>query len=67
MFSNIPLIDKEKVCKLLLNLDVSKSTGLDELGPRLLKLAGNIIYPVIYYLINLSITQSIFPDLWKSA
>ena len=55
-YFNIPLIDKDKVRKMLVNLDVSKSTGLDELGPRFLKLAANIIYPVIHHIINLSIS-----------
>jgi len=67
MFYNIPFIDEEKVRTMLSNLDASKSTGLDDLGPRFLKLSANIIYPVVHHIINLSISLSIFPDLWKSA
>jgi len=67
MYFNIPLIDRDKVRKMLINLDISKSTGLDDLGPRFLKIAANIIYPVIHHIINLTISQSTFPDVWKTA
>ena len=71
MYFNIPLIrDKDKVRKILLNLDVSKSTSLDVLGPRFLKLAYNIIYTVIhhiFYIKHVSVSQSSFPDVWKTA
>lgn len=67
MFFNIPYISIDMVNKMLSSLDISKSTGLDEIGPRFLKLSAASIYPVIHHILNLSISQSIFPDVWKSA
>ncbi len=67
MFFNIPYITEEKVCKMLNDLDTSKATGLDNLGPRLLKMSANVIYPVIHHLINLSIKESTIPNCWKLA
>ena len=37
---DIPFITTDKVLKYLKDLDVKKSTGTDEIGPRLLKLAS---------------------------
>ena len=42
MYFNSPLIDKDKVRKMFLNLDVSKYTDLDDLGPRFFKLAAPV-------------------------
>ena len=42
MYFNIPFISEETVRKMLLNLDASKSTGLDDIGPRFLKLSSNV-------------------------
>ena len=67
MYFNIPFIGQEKVKQMLLKLDVSKSTGLDNIGPKFLKLSANIIYHVVHHILYLSISQSEFPDAWKSA
>ena len=67
MYFNIPYICEEKVRKMLSNLDISKSTGLDEIGPRFLKLSSNIIYPAICRILNASISQCVFPEKWKLA
>ena len=74
--SKIPLIQPDftlgyihddQVLKLLSTLNVNKSSGTDNLGPRILKLCAPIIYKVVAYLINLSIKTSIFPDKLKEA
>ena len=74
--SKIPLIQDaftrgyihdDQVLKLLLTLNVNKSSGTDNLGPRILKLCAPIIYKVVAYLINLSIKTSILPDKLKEA
>lgn len=67
MFFNIPLIDKENVKKMLLNLDHTKSTGLDDIGARFLKMSASYIYPIIHHVLNLSISQNTFPNVWKLA
>lgn len=67
IFFNIPPIHEQRVHKMLLNLNTSKSTGLDDIGPKFLKLSANIIYPYIHHILNLSISQGIFPVEWKTA
>ena len=49
---NIPEISVEKVLKFLVNIDVTKSTGSDNIGPRLLKLSANYIAESITYICN---------------
>ena len=64
---SIPEINKTFVRKYILNLDISKSTGLDDIGPRILKLSYVIISPSITFLINKSLSLGIFPNVWKTA
>ncbi|MEW8546816.1 MAG: reverse transcriptase family protein [Candidatus Thiodiazotropha sp.] len=63
----IPLIEREKVLKFLSNIDISKATGTDMIGPRLLKLASPYIVDEICFICNHSITSSVFPSKWKEA
>ena len=51
----------------LSNMDVTKATGLDCIGPRLLKIAPNVLKPSITYIINRSIESGGFPCTWKNA
>lgn len=64
---DMPLITTDKVMKSLKNLDVRKSTGMDEIGPRLLKMASPFIAESLTYICNLSIRSSSFPEKWKEA
>ena len=64
---NIPLITNSEVSDYLLNLDVTKSTGLDQISPYILKLSTQIITPSITYLINQSILTGVFPSDLKIA
>ena len=43
------------------------STGLDNIGPRILKMSANIIAPSILFIVNKSITSGKFPSVWKEA
>ena len=63
----IPIIQKEKVSKFLSNIDINKATGIDMIGPRLLKLAAPFIANEITFICNHSITNSVFPSKWKEA
>ena len=63
----IPTVDKEKVLKYLSNVDISKATGTDNIGPRLLKLAAPCMAEEITFTCNNSIRSSCFPDQWKEA
>ena len=66
-FFNMPMLNNEKVLKFLNGLDVSKSTGADDVGPRLLRMAAPFITDSLTYICNLSIKTSTFPDKWKEA
>ncbi|MCG8034833.1 MAG: hypothetical protein JAZ03_22035 [Candidatus Thiodiazotropha taylori] len=64
---HIPPVQKDQVKKFLHNLDVSKATGTDNIGPRLLKLSAPYIANEITYICNQSVGTSIFPEKWKEA
>ncbi|MES9881480.1 MAG: reverse transcriptase family protein, partial [Sedimenticola sp.] len=63
----IPETNEQFVHKYLSSLDVTKATGLDNMGPRLLKLSAIVIAPSITLLVNKSINSCTFPDVWKNA
>ena len=63
----IPSLQKEKVLKFLSNIDINKATGIDMIGPRLLKVAVPYIADEITYICNHSITNFVFPNKWKEA
>ena len=58
-----PLQVKSLICK----LNPNKSTGLDGIGPRILKLCGDSITTPIAFIINKSISDGTFPDSLKCA
>ena len=64
--SNIPV---ENVALTLKNLKVSKSTGLDKIPAKVLKIASSIpvIAPSLTFIFNLSLSSGIFIDDWKNA
>ena len=49
------------------SLNVAKSTGVDKIGPKILKLPANDITPSLTFIINKSIVSGEFPSLWKEA
>jgi hypothetical protein len=55
------------VFKELENLDISKSTGIDGLGPRILKLSAPFIADSLTHIINLSLCTGIFPSTLNNA
>ena len=66
-FFKIPLITISQVAEFIRKLDPRKSTGLDGVGTRILKMACYIISPSIAALINKSITSGSFPNQLKQA
>ena len=66
-FFTIPQISVETVEKFLKHIDVSKATGCDNIGPRLLKIAAPYIAESVTYICNQSIKMSEFPEKWKEA
>ena len=64
---SIPPIAEADVVGYLLKIDSNKSTGVDGISSRMLKLAASIIAPSITKLINLSFSLNACPSLWKTA
>ena len=56
-----------EVQKLLENLEVKKATGLDNLPPKLLKLAARILAPSLTFIFNQSLSSGTVPLEWKLA
>jgi hypothetical protein len=48
-------------------LQTSKSTGLDSISAKMLKIAANIIAPSLTYIFIQSLSTGIFIDDWKNA
>ncbi|MCG8113294.1 MAG: reverse transcriptase family protein, partial [Candidatus Thiodiazotropha taylori] len=63
----IPLITCEQVSSFINYLDTNKATGLDGLGPRIIKMLAPTILPSITMLINKSINSGVFPSQLKLA
>ena len=61
----IPFISIAQVSILINGLNIAKATGLDSIGPRILKMANDILAPSIAALINKSIKTAKFPDKLK--
>ena len=64
-YFSIPCISQEKVEKYLKNIDITKVTGSDNIGDRLLQLAAPYISDSLMYICYQSILTSTFPDKWK--
>ena len=56
---------KDYVLKSLSNLDPHKSTGLDGLSSKILKLAAPVISSHLTSIFNQSISSGVFPSQWK--
>ena len=64
---SIPSITEREVTSYLLKIDSNKSTGIDDISSRMLKLAAPFIAPSIAKLINLFFSLNVFPSRWKTA
>jgi len=65
VFFSLYSVTFSDVLKELENLDISKSTGIDGLGPRILKLSAPLIADSLTRIINLSLCTGIFPNTLK--
>ena len=61
-FSPIPV---DNVVSTLRGLKVNKTTGLDKVPPKILKLSASIVAPSLTHIFNLSLATGIFMDDWK--
>ncbi len=57
----------EEVAELINQLSPSKACGVDGLTARLIKLCGELIYPVLTHIFNISFQTNEFPAIWKKA
>ena len=64
---SIQSITETDVIGFLLKIDSNKSTGIDGISSRMLKLAAPIIARSLAKLINLSFSLNQFPEHWKTA
>ncbi|MCG8112744.1 MAG: reverse transcriptase domain-containing protein [Candidatus Thiodiazotropha taylori] len=64
---NIPLTNVTFVTEFLSNLNITKSSGLDNIGPRILKLSANVLAPSLVFIVNKSLISGEFPCTWKEA
>ena len=53
--------------KIIKELKNSKSTGIGDIDASTIKLVAEDLVPAITHIINLSVSQSNFPELWKTA
>ena len=60
-------IDIESVLTTLKKLNAGKSTGLDKLPAKFLKLSADMIAPSLTYMFNLSLECGVYVDEWKKA
>ena len=63
-FSPIPV---ENVASTLRGLKANKTTGLDKIPAKILKLSASIAAPSLTYIFNLSLATGIYIDDWKRA
>ena len=60
-------IEIHNVYSILNNLKANKSTGLDKIPAKILKLSAEIIAPSLTYIFNLSLASGIYINEWKRA
>ena len=65
--NKVPLIKSDELKSVLNLLDPSKSTGIDGISPKMLKLASDILLTSLLQMKNISIHTGIFPDVLKEA
>ena len=58
-------VDGEEVLKLIKGLKNSTATGVDYIDTRTVKLSAEKLAPILAHIINLSISSSTFPRIWK--
>ena len=58
-------VKPEEVLKIIRGLKNSKSTGIDDINTTVLKLVAKDILPAVTHIVNQSLSQSVFPTIWK--
>ena len=65
--ANATSCSSNEVRKLLEKLETQKSTGLDNLPPKMLKIVAGVLAAPLAFLFNQSISSGIVPTEWKLA
>ena len=66
MISNCP--DNETFANNFLSmLNLNRSTGIDNIGPKILNLSAKVKTPSLTFIVNKSIISGEFPSSWKEA
>ena len=60
-------VEPKEVLQAIMKLKNSKSTGIDDIDTRIIKLVAKDILPALTHVINLSISHSEFPSIWKQS
>ena len=60
-------VTEQDVLKVIKEMNVSKSSGLDDISSFIIKEAFQLLVPEVTYMFNLSIKTATFPKLWKKA
>ena len=60
-------VNEEDVLKMIKNLKNSTATGVDDIDTKTVKLVADLLVPPLTHVINLSISTSTFPEIWKFA
>ena len=60
-------VSPDEVLKIIKGLKNSKSTGVDYIDTTMIKLVASDILPALTHIVNLSMSESIFPNIWKHA
>ena len=63
----ISLTNHAFIRQFLSNLNAIKFTGLDNIGPRILKMPADSLAPSLLFIVNKSITSGKFLSVWKEA
>ena len=63
----IALTNETFVNNFLSMLNLNRSTGIDNIGPKILKLSANVITSSLTFIVNKSIISGEFPSSWKKA
>lgn len=67
IFFHIPFVKESEVIQYLSKLNSRKATGIDGIGPYILKLSSSVIVPYVTSFINMCIHHCVFPDCLKQA
>ena len=63
----IKQVQESQVLKIIMSLKNSSASGVDYIDTKTIKLIAELITPVLTHIINLSISSSTFPAIWKWA